>query len=180
MTRAYFWRLFGNLHITEEDKKLLDTNEDFRGERRKVRQLYVNDFEQQAPATQGWNSERAHSGQHSLKVGQQQQLTDKIIFTPPTITEEWLRVSARFFALQKEWDKWRMCQLTVEFRQGEAVVKRNMIRIFRVYDQGSWQEVFIDVSIPDRDFDNIAVYLDNAGGNKEVFMDDLQIEAFVE
>lgn len=180
MTRAYFWRLFGNLNITKEDKKLLDTNEDYRGKRKQVRQLSFEDFESQLDTAKDWSNKKSYSGRYALRVGKDQERSRKIIVPTKNISEKWLRISAKFFAPAKEWEKWKMCRLIVECRKEEKVVKKNMIRIFRVYGQGSWGDIFIDVSTPDEEFDNVAVYLFNAGSDKEVFMDDLKIEAFEE
>lgn len=180
MTRAYFWRLFGNLHITDADKKLLDTNEDYQGERQQVRQLFFENFDQQPDTLSSLSKKIAHSGDYSIVVWRDRKLSNKFVFPITNISEKWLRVSAMFYAPYKEWDTWKMCQFTVKFKKGEEVIKRRMVRVFRTYNQGKWDEVFIDIKVPKDDFDSISVHLNNAGSDKEVFMDDLRLEAFTE
>jgi len=73
MTKAYYWRIFGNTDVQPWDKFLMDTDEDFRGERKNVRQVYFNDFE--AFRDSSASVEVAHSGTKAIFTSPQKEFS---------------------------------------------------------------------------------------------------------
>ena len=59
-----------------------------------------------------------------------------------------------FFAPQKEWDTWRMAQLITSFQKGDQKVKERAIRIHRFVKSKEWTEIWMDIQIPDEDFED--------------------------
>ncbi|MCB0573808.1 MAG: hypothetical protein KDC61_04485, partial [Saprospiraceae bacterium] len=88
------------------------------------------------------------------------------------------RVSLTFRCSPKEWDWWRMTQLIVRFRSGERMLKERMIRLQRHVDGEETRTVFFDTRLPKEAFDRAGVLVWNAGSDKAVRLDDLQVEVF--
>lgn len=181
MNRAYYWRIFANVHDSPYDKLLLDTKEGFFGEKKNVRQLYFTDFESITDSV-GISTQFARSGSRSAFADPQTPFSHTInLPRPPDMKAgEWLHISAWFFGPQKEWEVWWMPQLVVRFEKGGQSVRERIVRPFRVLNQGEWGEVGMDIRVPEKDFDNIKVFLWNPANRVAMFMDDLKAEGFQE
>ncbi len=179
MTKAYYWRIFANANPTDLDRKLLDTREDFQGERKNIQQVYLNDFENSID-TINYSNRQARSGKSALLLQKSKE------FSPPFIVEltekapKWIRVSADFYSPLKEWSVWNMHQLIVRFEKGDKVIKNRIIRIHRQLGERQWQANWSDMRIPKKDFDHVKIYFWNAGSGKEVFVDNLKLEVYEE
>ncbi len=179
MTKAYYWRIFANANPTDLDRKLLDTREDFQGERKNIQQVYLNDFENSID-TINYSNRQARSGKSALLLQKSKE------FSPPFIVEltekapKWIRVSADFYSPLKEWSVWNMHQLIVRFEKGDKVIKNRIIRIHRQLGERQWQANWSDMRIPKEDFDHVKIYFWNAGSGKEVFVDNLKLEVYEE
>lgn len=177
MTRAYFWRVLGRFDHDERDLVLLDTREDFRGERQDVERLYANNFEASdtalanctLPAIEGRRSFCLHAGRQYSPV-----------FELPLLPAEdrWLRAGATFRVGLKEWNTWRMTQFIVQFWRGEQAVHTRFIRVHRLLSDGETQEIHLDTPLPDEDFDRVTVGFWHADGDKEILIDQLYIETY--
>ncbi len=176
MTKAYYWRLFGNTNPTELDKKLLDTKEDFQGERVTVTLVYKNDFEE--AKGEAITKEKALSGKQALLSNSITEYTPSIDIPLSPQPKKWLRVQAHFYTPQKEWEVWRMTQLIVQFEKGEEIIKKRMIRVYRQIGENSWQPNWTDMKIPTKDFDTLRITFWNAGSEKTLYIDDLVVEVY--
>lgn len=179
MTKAYFWRIFANANPTELDKKLLDTKEDFQGERKNIQQIYSNDFELFSDSIH-YSRLQAQSGQFALHIEKEREFSPSFFVKIPNKTAKWLRVKADFYIPQKEWNVWSMTQLVVRFEKGDEIIKNRIIRIHRQLGERQWQPNWTDMRIPDSDFDHVKIYFWNAGSQKEVFVDDLIVTVYEE
>jgi len=177
MTKSYYWRIFGNSNPTDLDKKLLDTREDFQGERQNIKVVYKTDFEE-ANVGKGYSTEQALSGKQALVSNPQNEHTPSISIPITPMPKKWIRVQAQFYTPQKEWDIWRMTQLIVLFKKEERVVKKRMIRVQRQIGENNWQPNWTDMRIPTKDFDTVAISFWNAGSDKTLFIDDLVVEVY--
>lgn len=177
MTKAYYWRIFGKANPTELDKKLLDTREDYQGKRRNINSIYSNDFEQYTAAT-AHSNEQAHSGSQSLLVSANNEFTPAINMPLTPQKGKWVRVHAQFYTPQKEWDIWRMTQLIVQFKNKDQVIKKRMIRVQRQIGEHAWQSNWTDMKIPRENFDTLSIVFWNAGSDRTLFIDDLQVEIY--
>lgn len=179
MTKAYYWRIFGNTNPTILDKKLLDTKEDYQGERKNIQQIYINDFEM-GTTNNILTSKQAKSGHSALLINQNTQFTTPWVVSTTAKAPKWIRVSADFYLTSKEWGVWKMTQLIVEFKKDEQSIKKRILRIQRQLGERTWQKNWTDLRIPDEDFDTINIYFWNAGSLKELYVDDLRVEVYEE
>ena len=177
MTKAYYWRIFGNMNPTELDKKLLDTKEDYQGKRRNIESIYKNSFEQYSD-TIVYSKEQAHSGTTSLVSNSSKEYTPALNIPLSPQKNKWLRVHAQFYTPKREWDIWQMTQLIVRFKNQDKVIKKRMIRIQRQIGEQVWQNNWIDMKIPSKDFDTISIVFWNSGSAKTLFIDDLEVEVY--
>ncbi|MCB0532721.1 MAG: glycosyltransferase family 39 protein [Lewinellaceae bacterium] len=177
MTKAYFWKILGKMEVEDDALKLLDTKREFTGTRTQVRVLYSNDFESDTlpcPST-------PIEGANSLFINGERQYSPAFELKPPGGDAQWLRVCATFHAPQKEWEIWRMPQLTVRYSNGETVVQEDMIRLGRLLpNDGATRVIFLDSRLPQKAYERITVFFWNANSAKTLLIDNLTIEAFSE
>ena len=57
-------------------------------------------------------------------------------------------------------------------------MRERIVRPFRVINQGEWGEVGMDVRVPNKDFDNVKIFVWNPANRVGMFMDDLKVEFF--
>lgn len=174
MTKAYFWKILGKNEVEENAIKLLDTKDEVRGERTNVQLLYSNDFETDSvrcPLS-------AIAGNNSLYLDEARQSSPVYNVPLPTGETGWVRATAQFRCDQKEWDTWKMTQWVLRFSNKEQRVKENMIRIYRLLDNGQTRELYLDAKLPRKDFDRIEVFFWNAGSPKVLLVDNLKVECF--
>lgn len=179
MTKAYYWRIFANPNPSHLDRKLLDTKEDFQGERNNIQVIYIDDFEKEID-TLHYSKIHSKSGEYALQIHPSREFTPAIIIKTEEKSPKWIRVSADFYAPQKEWDVWKMTQLIVRFEKGNQLIKNRKIRIQRHIEEKQWQTNWTDMQIPEEDFDHIKIYFWNSSGQKELYVDDLKVEVYEE
>ncbi len=178
MNKAYFWKTLGTFRIDENDLKLLDAKEEFTGVRKNVTAIYENGFEDDS--TQAICEIPPLNGLGSLYLSFQKQYSPLYFINEEKIDSDWIRVSATFRCVNKEWDFWKMTQFIVKFFDGEKIVKERMIRVYRLLADGETQSIYFDVRVPKSTFDLAGVQFWNAGGNKPIAIDNLRIEKFDE
>lgn len=176
MTGAYFWKILGKNEVDPNVFKLLDTDEEVRGERGNIRLLYANDFESDAilcplPAI---------SGKNSLYLDGARQSSPIFDIPLPGAGAGWVRVTADFRCQQKEWDVWKMTQLVVRYSHKGEKVKENLIRIYRLLDSGQTRQLYLDSKLPQKAFDSLQVFLWNGDSPKILLIDGLRVESFRE
>jgi len=179
MTKAYYWRIFGGSNIPESDRILLDTDEDFRGQRFEVKRLYEESFEEY-PLSDYIRDGKKVSGQKSAFVNFDYPEFAPLSFPVKDKNFSWIRVQGHFFAPWKEWEEWIMPKLRVRFKAGDQVVKERYIRISRLLPENQWTPIWIDCSLPEEDFDRIEIEIDLFEGKKELWIDDIVVESFCE
>ncbi len=180
MTKAYYWRIFGKTKNDPYDRLLLDAKEGYSGKKENAALLLEESFESIADTTT--------LSKDFSKTGNWSTFTDiNKIFSPPINVPfsekiqkgKWLSISAWFYSPKMNWDYWRMPQLVVRFEKNDNPVKERIIRPFRVTQPNQWAPVGMDIKVPEKEFDNIEIFLWNAGGiDVAMFMDDLKVEVF--
>lgn len=176
MTGAYFWKILGKNEVEPNVFKLLDTDEEVRGERANIRLLYANDFENDSipcplPAI---------SGKNSLYLDGVRQSSPIFDIPLPGAGAGWVRVTADFRCQEKEWDVWKMTQLVVRYSNRGEKVKENLIRIYRLLDSGQTRQLYLDSKLPPKAFDSLQVFLWNGDSPKVLLIDGLRVESFSE
>ena len=71
-----------------------------------------------------------------------------------------------------------MPQLVLQFEKNGASVHERIIRPSRLLSPNEWRTAWMDVEIPDEDFDRMKVFLRNPRNLVSLFMDDLRVEVF--
>jgi len=177
MTKAYYWRIFGKANPTDLDKKMLDTREDYQGERQNIQAIYLNDFEKE-PASAVYTDKQVFSGKQSLELNAQNQFSPEIRIPVERTPNKWIRVQAQFYVPQKEWEVWKMAQMVVRFKKDGQILKKRMIRVHRQLGERAWQSNWTDMDISKGDFDEVVVLFWNANSTKTIFIDDLSVEMY--
>ena len=181
MTKAYYWKIFGKTKTDPEWKILLDTDEEFLGEIKNPKTLYSNDFEEVTDSV-SFNSKYTTSDSTSLYLSQAVQFSP--VFSIPFSVDEntdWVRASANIYCENKEWSYWQMTQFIISLEENDVVKKHKMIRVHRLLGEKNWRRIWVDIKIPKGEiFNNVKVKFWNAGGSKEIWIDDLKVESFME
>lgn len=176
MTEAYYWRIFGKLDNPKTDRFLMDTDEDFLGERKNVNVIFEEDFES-FDSTENVRPGLALSGAKAGFTNSQITYTPKLTTKIPKGTK-WIRVSAAFYTQNKEWEMWRMPKLWTQLTIGDQVVKDRFIRVSRILPEKEWMRIHIDVSIPDESVDQVAFFVDHSSSWITLYTDDFRVETF--
>jgi hypothetical protein len=170
MTWAYYKAIFLRNRVPPETVLLLDNEQQQVTPPRQAQLVYENNFD-----TDTTTATAVFENNRRMYVSAGVQFTPEINFQFPFGTKGVLRASALFFAPQKEWNTWRMCQFIIKFYNGNHVVQSNMIRVFRLLQAGEEKRLYVDALLPGERFDRVAVYLWNADSDATVYMDDLRV-----
>lgn len=177
MTRRYMLRILGRFEVERDWLKLLDSKDEFKGsERKNVREVYSQNFE--GDTTSLSSQELPIAGARSLMLDKENQFSPAYELPVGPNEGQWLRAKVSFQCAPKEWDWWLMTQFIVRFEQGDKIVKERMIRLQRHVDGGELKSVFSDTKIPNVPFNRCTILFWNAGSQKSIKIDDLQVETF--
>ena len=172
MTRAYWWRVVGRYHVPPDVHLLLDTNYDFTGEPRNVRQLWQQDFEA-GPAC----GQPALQGQCSLLLDSAHPRSPEYVIPAQPGQFKWVRGSALASTAQPEWVEGHMTQFVVRFCQGPRVVRERTVQFQRVLQPNWPQELHFYVKAPREEFDHVTVVFLHYGQAAMRF-DNARLEGF--
>lgn len=177
MTKAYFWKTLGRWEMPKHALKLLDTDEEFIGERKNIRLLYENNFE--SDSIVGNCEIEPISGSKSLCLNGDYKESQVYFLEKPSKRSRWIRATADFRIGFREWDFWKMTQFTIRFyNEDNIIVKEKFIRLYRTMYDGQTQQQFIDIKTPDRLHNRIGIQFINTWGDKPIVVDNLKVEAF--
>jgi len=176
MTKAYFWKILGRYEKNENDLKLLDTKEYFEGVRKNVKTIYSTDFEDDSTLVDC--GLKPIQGQKSLCLSKEVQWKEIKGIKLSVDNRKWLRVSADFLSVHKEWDVWRMTQFIVLFNDNSKIkIKERMIRVYRLLSDNKLKNLFIDAKIPPNT-QSITLKFWNADSDKKILIDNLKLEVY--
>jgi len=177
MTKAYFWKTLGRYKLDENNLKLLDTKEEFTGERKNIQLVYENDFENDTTINKC--ELQPIQDNFSLCLDKENQYSPQFKINKPTERKKWIRVSADFKAPFKEWDVWKMTQFVIQFLDKENnIIKRRMIRIHRFLSNGQQRNIYFDTKLPKETYKKINVFLWNSSSEKQILVDNLKMEIY--
>jgi hypothetical protein len=165
MTKYYFLKILGKYEIEPDAVKLLDTKEEFLGERKNIQVLKTVDF-------------KADTVSNCFILDKNHAFSPDFIFSEKINNATWVRCSATLKCEQKEWDVWKMTQFIVRFTEGDKTIKERSIRIHRLVNDGETKTIFFDTKIPEKHFDTVKVIFWNANGEKVVRINDVRLEAY--
>ncbi|MCH2044542.1 MAG: glycosyltransferase family 39 protein [Saprospiraceae bacterium] len=183
MNKAFFWRVVGRWEVPEEVFKLLDTDYIWEGERKNVKLVFEDDFENTEDSSSlTRDTEVVIAGDYSVVVPTQGGFSPEWVvpYAQLQTGQQHVRVGATFLAPTVEGVVWAQAQLVVQFRKGKEVVKHNAIRVHRILSKGIDKKIHIDVPLPKQPYDRLVAYVCNYSSNKKIYMDDIWIELFDE
>ena len=184
-TPAYLRATLGRWNIADDTRKLLDNKYDFQGTMRDLSVIYKNDFENDT--AQCIVNQNVISGNKSLSVDKLHPYSPKMeiplsIETQNTTirNKKWLRATATFKAVSKEWNTWSMMQWIVTLKKGDQEVKSFYLRPYRIMNEGETKKIWLDAKIQRYNFDKIVISFWNTDSEKQMLIDDLTVETFNE
>ena len=177
MSPRYLARVIGRWSITEDVVKLYDTNKIFEGERKKVKVVYTNNFDNDPFLMQ---ADKKYGGSIAEFVNAERQFTNTYTLPIDSKNGSWLRATADYWCEKKEWESVRMTQLIVSFKSHDVEIKRNAIKLYRFLDDNIARSIYFDVKLPNENFSSVELVWWNTGADKELIIDNLVVEQFEE
>lgn len=176
MTLPYLKAIFLRNELpSKETIKLLDTQELYPGTPKIVEDLVFLDFESD---TVDHNCPIPPiEGDRSLCLSAQEPFSPPVQIHSKEIKTPWIRVQGEFRCQDKEWEFWRMSQLMVKFKRGDKEIQTRFIRLFRLLQPNSTQNIYLDVPVPKQPYDFLEVQFWQAHSDKPLAIDQLQITA---
>lgn len=173
MSRAYYWKKLGRWTADEEDAKLLYNRHVFRGVPQNPTQIYFQDFETDTTfSTVDVNQNKrlilskSHPHAHILTL------------TPDMPLGKWLRLTADFTCIEKEWTLWKQAEWIVRFKYGEKVRHTNSLKIQNFINTGETKSIFMDAKLPTKEWDHAEVFFWYTESEKELQVDNIRIDTF--
>ena len=178
MTKAYFWKTLGRYEVEPEAIKLLDTTDEFTGERQDVKLIYENDFSKLSADSENQKIPDLKSG--TVRLDSDHQYSSKWSIDLSSESGEWVRAQVDVTLTNKEWEIWKMTQFIVSFSKSEEELKTRMIRIQRLVNANGKTTIFFDTKIPEEGADQLIIYFWHSNSTIPVILDNLRIEIFNE
>lgn len=185
MTRKYYWKIFGSTNAKKGDKKFLDVKYELKStDGMRKRELYFNDFENDT--TSFTTTSYQKSGQKALLLDGAHQEGPKYSISLGDLgakPRSWIRVSSSFMYTIMEWNEWQQGQLITELVRADGKKYRGAtVRLQRLTDPWIWHDLQYEVRLSSRskETDSLRVYLWNAGGQQQIFVDDTKVELWEE
>ncbi|MDB5228016.1 MAG: hypothetical protein JWN78_2209 [Bacteroidota bacterium] len=174
MSRKYYWKIFGRLNINASDRKYIDVKDELPHRlEKKLSRIYFNDFEKEDFA----DTCQAFSGVKGLVLSKTKQETQEIIIPVSANQKGYYRVSVKVWTYAMEWDVWKQAQFIVSLNDSDHNIKTNLYRIYRIIEPGAWQEIYMDIRTPEKKtFNTLKMKFWNAGGEKQLQLDDLSVQ----
>lgn len=175
INKAYYWKVIGRWRGNDVDKKLLDNPHHYEGIPKQAVLLYANDFSHDSSA-----NATLEKGSRKIRLHRDLQHTSRYSIARNDAFKKWIRVQADFYAEHKEWDVWKQAQFIVQFTQQSQSVQTNMIRIYRFLNDFERKPLYLDALCPTSRWDSVHIVFWNALGDRELFIDNLELISFDE
>jgi hypothetical protein len=170
-TKGYFWATVCRWEEREDDKILLDNPDLFPKPKPILKPLYTIRLSEHIDSLES----NIDTVTNSINLNKINQFSPRLSFQWIYPKVEWIRVSANFKAMPKEWDIWKMTQMVVEFKYKGNLIKSNLIRLHRLLNTDEWKEIDMDVKVPKGQIDRVEVNFWNAGSDNAILIQDIQI-----
>jgi hypothetical protein len=178
MTGPYFKAIFLKNEVPSDIKKLLDTDELFRGETAELTSLLTENFEKDTSIHTC--SLPPIEGRQSFCLNREVQYSPTLKTSLHPLKNGWVRFAATFHCEQKEWELWRMAQLIGRFSYKGQEVKTRAIRLHRFLWDHTTKRLYLDIKMPEQPFDEVTMMVWNASSDKKLLVDEFEILTFKE
>lgn len=172
LTKAYYQRMVGRWHSTDDDTKLLDNEYSYRGVMKNKQLIYENNFDTDSSA----NYVNV-AGNGMLILNDLLHQTVNYIVKAPLQKQAWIRAYTTFHTGIKEWNEWQQTQFIINFYNENSIVQTNQIRIHRLVGDNDHKEIYIDGKCPKK-WTYLSIDYQNFQSDKEVKMDSLKVFTF--
>ncbi|HLO56556.1 MAG TPA: hypothetical protein VK169_19830 [Saprospiraceae bacterium] len=172
LSRAYYWAKVGRWTADDNDKKLLENKHVYRGLVQDSTVLYFNDFERDT--TVSWTEKE---GNKMIRMNKDTEFSPTFTLLSEGQFKNWMRIRATFHCTDKEWETWKQTQFICKFYNGDTEIQGNMIRIHPFINSGETKDIYIDAKVP-KQFTRVDILFWHAGGDKELWIDNLQVITF--
>ncbi len=173
MTFPYLKAILLRTDVPEATLKLLDTQELYPGTPKRLELLKALDFERDSLSHDCPIPPIA--GERSFCLSPAQPFTPAITVPAAAITTPWVRIEGAFRCQQKEWEYWRMAQLTLKFTRGNQAVRTRFFRVFRLMGPNSTRTLYLDAPVPEAGFDQVEAFVWQADSDKPLAVDELKL-----
>jgi len=174
LSRAYYWAKVGRWSADDNDKKLLENKHVYRAQVKDSTIIYFNDFEKDTSFTR---SER--EGNKMVRMNKDSEFSPTFTIQSEGQFKKWMRIRATFHCTDKEWETWKQTQFISKFYNGDKEVQGNMIRIHPFINGGETKEIYMDAKVP-KEFTRVEILFWHAGGDKELWIDNIEVITFDE
>ena len=174
MTSAYYWRVLGKTAITLKDRKLLDADEEMPEKfEPRLKEIYKVAADDKIFS----DSTNELSGQKAFKLDKAIQGVD-VVRLPLTkdMKHGWFRVYCSAYYPDKEWNMWNQTQFEVQLMKGQKVIKEEVLRIQRITEQGSWNQVYVEIKTPRKECDTLHINFWNATSGKAIYINNIKVD----
>lgn len=173
MSRAYYWKKLGRWTADEEDAKLLYNRHVYRGVPQNPALIYTQDFE-----TDTTFATIEINGNRRLLLSKSHPHAHLITLTPEMPLKKWLRLTADFTCIEKEWTLWKQADWIVRFKDGDKVRHTNSLKVQNFINTGETKTIYMDARLPRKKWDNAEVFFWYTESDKELQVDNIKIETF--
>ncbi|MEJ8842425.1 hypothetical protein WG954_08520 [Lacibacter sp. H375] len=175
MTGAYWKAVLFKQEANRKWDYLLDNNELYKMYPQNVTTVYTNNFETDTSALV---TEIDSVNGKKLLLSKPDQYSTEFKFALKKPQQKWIRASADFTSVQKEWETWRMVQFCIRLYKNGKMVKHNYLRVHRLLNDNETKNIFIDMKAGNIDFDEARIYFWNPASDKPLIVDNLQVVTF--
>lgn len=141
MNKAYFWQTLLKNENNLENKKLLDTNEQF---------MKLNESEAIQIIDKNFNVDSSCASN-----------SDYVLLYDGNINKGKIKVNILVKAGLKEWDIWQMAQLVIKYKQGDTDVKSTILRMHRFLNDNEEKWIDLVTTNPTKTFDKLEITIWN-------------------
>lgn len=173
--KAYYWAVVGRWSVDEFDTKLLDGEYTYRGYPSTYDVIYENNFENDTSS-----NVLKEENNISIVLNANKQFTTEYTINKPTQIKQWLRLSADFTCLLKEWNIWQQTQFKLAFYNNNTEVQSSIIKPHRFLNNGEHKNLFLDTKVPTKDWNKLGISAWNADGKETLIIDNLKLITFNE
>ncbi|HPI54685.1 MAG TPA: hypothetical protein PLU10_08320, partial [Chitinophagaceae bacterium] len=147
MTEAYYKKVVGHFSIQDEDRRFLDTYEEYKGLNNEG-VLFLHE-----KSLSDTNQTPLH---FTPKVAQ-----DWIykITAKPLAGKTWIRWTLDMVCKKLNWDSGRMTVMSIRFMNGDHLVKENRILLDRLFYQQQQHTISLDAKLPNEHFSEVELVL---------------------
>lgn len=180
MNRAYYWRIFANTENDIYDRILLDTNLDFKGEKKNEKSIFKANLNSPADST-GLSQKLTRSSAFSLAVNSEIEYSQTLVIprSPEMAPGKWLAVSGWYAKDEHAPSFWHMPQFIVRFFKNGEMTGAYFFRPNRILlTLDDWKPLTVDLPIPAIEFDQIHLFLWRPQPFGSLYADEVEVKVF--